>query len=144
MNDTRYEVNLQWNSKTQGILSSPIITDKLEVVTPPEFPGGMRDKWTSEHLFVGAVNSCLMSTFLLIAENSKLDFIAFESNAIGKMKELDGKLSMTEIVLNPRLIIPPTQHEDRAIRILEMSLNNCAISNSIKSKISLDPVIIIK
>lgn len=144
MNNTSYEVNLHWNSKTQGILSSPVSPDKIEVVTPPEFPGGMSGKWTSEHLFVGAVNSCLMSTFLLIAENSKLEFIAFESNAVGKMEEVDGKFSMTEIVLKPKLIIPSTQHEDRAIRILEMSLKNCAISNSIKSKISLEPIIIVK
>lgn len=145
MNDTySYEVNLQWNSETKGTLSSPIITSEIEVVTPPEFPNGIKEKWTPEHLFVAAVNSCLMSTFLVVAENSKLDFISFESNAVAKIEKVEGKFAVTEIVLKPKLVIPSTQHEDRARRILEMSEKNCAISNSIKSKISLEPSILVK
>ena len=70
MNDAHYyEVNLLWNSGTQGTLSSPKTPDKIEVATPPEFPKGVKEKWTPEHLFVAAVNSCLMSTFLLVADN---------------------------------------------------------------------------
>jgi hypothetical protein len=45
MNDEHYyEVNLLWNSATQGTLSSPVITNKIEVVTPPEFPNGIKEK----------------------------------------------------------------------------------------------------
>lgn len=125
MNDTySYEVNLQWNSETKGTLSSPIITSEIEVVTPPEFPNGIKEKWTPE--------------------NSKLDFISFESNAVAKIEKVEGKFAVTEIVLKPKLVIPSTQHEDRARRILEMSEKNCAISNSIKSKISLEPSILVK
>lgn len=136
-----YEVNLQWNSLTQGTLSSPIITSQIEVVTPPEFHGGIKEKWTPEHLFVAAVNSSLMSTFLVVAENSKLDFISFESNAVAKIEKVEGKFAVTEIVLKPTLIIPSTQHEDRAKRVLEMSEKACAIANSIKTKITLEPII---
>jgi organic hydroperoxide reductase OsmC/OhrA len=144
MNDIHfYEVNLHWDASTRGTLSSPVITDNIEVVTPPEFPKGIKEKWTPEHLFVAAVNSCLMSTFLLVAENSKLDFISFESNAIGKIEKVDGKFAVTEIMLKPKLIIPETQNEGKAKRILEMSEKACAIANSIKTKITLEPIITI-
>ena len=84
-----------------------------------------------------------MSTFLLVAENSKLDFISFESNAIGKIEKVDGKFAVTEIMLKPKLIIPETQNEGKAKRILEMSEKACAIANSIKTKITLEPIITI-
>jgi organic hydroperoxide reductase OsmC/OhrA len=145
MKDTHfYEVNLTWNTATQGTLSSPVITSKIEVVTPPEFPKGMKEKWTPEHLFVAAINSCLMSTFLLVADNSKFQFISFESKAVGKIEKVDGKFAVTEIVLTPTLIIPSTQNETKAKRVLEMSENACAIANSIKTKINLQPIIKIK
>ena len=145
MDDTHYyEVNLLWNSGTQGTLSSPIIPNKIDVATPPEFPKGVKEKWTPEHLFVAAVNSCLMSTFLLVADNSKFDFVSFESNAVGKIEKVDGKFSVTEIILKPKLVIPSTQNEARAIRVLEMSEKACAIANSIKTKITLEAVVTVK
>lgn len=145
MNNTHYyEVNLLWNAATQGTVSSPVIASKIEVVTPPEFPNGIKEKWTPEHLFVAAVNSCLMSTFLLVADNSKFEFISFESNAIGKIEKIDGKFAVTEIVLKPTLIIPANQNEAKAKRVLEMSEKACAIANSIKTKITLEPIITTK
>jgi len=44
-----FKVDLQWNSTRQGTLSSPDISSKIEVVTPPEFSQGMKGKWSPEH-----------------------------------------------------------------------------------------------
>ena len=65
-----YEVAVQWKADRKGIMSSPVLTDKIEVATPPEFPKGMEGIWSPEHYFIAAVNSCLMTTFLSIAEVS--------------------------------------------------------------------------
>lgn len=139
-----YEVNLQWNTERKGTLSSPVLPVRIEVATPPEFPKGMKDIWTPEHLFVASVNACLMATFLAIAENSKFEFISFESNAVGIVGKVDGKLVITEITLKPNVVIPSSQHEEQLIRILEMSERACAISNSIKTQINLEPIVTIK
>jgi peroxiredoxin-like protein len=139
-----YEVNLQWNNDRKGTLSSPVLPNQIEVATPPDFPKGMAGIWSPEHLFVAAVNSCLMTTFLAIAENSKIEFISFESNAVGIVDKVDGKYAVTEIILKPKLVIPPSQHEDRAKCVLEMSEKACLISNSIKTKITLEPIIEVK
>jgi organic hydroperoxide reductase OsmC/OhrA len=145
MDETHYyEVNLLWNSATRGTLSSPVIDDKIEVTSPPLFPIGIKEKWTPEHLFVAAVNSCLMSTFLLVADNSKFKFTSFESNAVGKIEKLDGKLAVTEIVLKPTLTISSARYEAKAKRVLEMSEKACVIANSIKTKITLEPIVTIK
>ncbi len=136
-----YEVTLHWLNDRKGVVSSPILTEQIEVVTPPEFPKGIAGVWSPEHLFVAAVNSCLMTTFLSIAENSKIDFISFESNAIGTIEKVEGKWLVSEIVLKPILTISTDLNPERALRILEMSEKACMISNSIKSAIIFEPQI---
>ena len=147
MNDQQtysYEVNLQWNTDRKGTLSSPVLPIQIEVATPPDFPKGIKDIWTPEHLFVAAVNGCLMLTFLAIAENSKFEFISFESNAVGVVGETDGKLVVTEIIYKPKIAIQSAEHEEQLRKILAMSEKQCLISNSITTKISLEPIIVVQ
>ncbi|MDP4264600.1 MAG: OsmC family protein [Bacteroidota bacterium] len=136
-----YEVNLSWLKERKGAISSPDLTQSIEIATPPEFPKGIEGVWSPEHLFAAAVNSCLMTTFLAIAENSKLEFVSFNSTAIGKLDKVDGKYMMTEVVLRPVLVIQNPEQQERAKRVLDMSEKACLISNSIKSTIIFEPVI---
>lgn len=145
MNDTHYyEVNLRWNSATQGILYTPVIASQINEEKISKFSKKLKEKWTTEHLSVAAVSSCLMSTFLLVADNSKLKFISFESNAVGKIEKIDSKFALTEVVLKPTLFIASIQNESKAIRVLEMSEKACAFASSIKTKITLESIITIK
>ncbi|MDP2386409.1 MAG: OsmC family protein [Bacteroidota bacterium] len=138
-----YEVSVNWLADRKGIMSSPELNSSLEVATPPQFPKGMEGIWSPEHLLVAAVNSCLMTTFLAIAENSKLEYESFNSKAVGKLEMVEGKFMMTEIVLKPVVHIINEQQKERAERVLQKSEVNCLISNSIKSKIIFQPEIIV-
>lgn len=135
----QYQVNVDWKSDRLGTLSSPDFEAVLDVVTPPQFPGGISNKWSPEHLLVAAVNSCLMTTFLAIAENSKLLYKSFQSNASGKLELLDGKYMISEITLKPVLEIEDASLVERADRVLQKSEAACLISNSVKSKIIFEP-----
>lgn len=134
-----YEVGINWTDNRRGILYSIDLDDEIVVATPPQFPKGMPKIWSPEHLLVAAVNSCLMTTFLSIAENSKLHFEHFSSKAMGKLEMVDGKYSITEIVLLPILTISKEEDYDKAIRTLHMAEKACLISNSIKSMIIIQP-----
>lgn len=136
MNETHYyEVGVTWNEARKGTLSSPALDQTIEVVTPPEFAGGIAGIWSPEHLLIAAVNSCLMTTFLSIAENSKLQYLHFSSKAIGKLEKVDGKFMISEIVLQPLLEVMREEDMERGVRILNKAEANCLISNSIKAKI---------
>ena len=139
-----YEVNLSWLNNRKGILSSPVLTQTIEVAKPPEFPKGMPNIWSPEHFFISAVSSCLMTTFLAIAENSKLEFSTFDCQAIGKLDKVDGKYMVSEISLKPKITIKNVEQTERAQKVLEMSEKACLISNSIKSKIIFETQIIVK
>lgn len=136
-----YQVDLTFTQDRKGTLSSPVLTQSVEVATPPEFPKGMPGIWSPEHLFVAAISSCLMTTFLAVSENSKLPFISFNCEAIGKLDKVDGKFMITEVTLKPTLVIEQAEQYDRAKRILEMSEKACLISNSVKSIIIFEPTI---
>lgn len=135
-----YVTEVEWTRERQGDLCSPVLPC-LHVDAPPEFKGH-DGAWTPEHLFVGAVNSCFMTTFLAIAENSKLDFVSFKAAAAGTLEKLAGQgFIMTEIVLRPKLVISNARDTERAARILEKAEKHCLISNSIKSAVHLKPEI---
>lgn len=144
-----YNVDVKWSSDRKGVMCSPELQDAssfganscIEVATPPEFPKGMPGIWSPEHLFTSAVSSCLMTTFLSIAENSRLDFISFECKSKGKLEQVDGKFMMSEIILEPILLIENEKDKERAERILMKSEAACLISNSIKSKVTMNPTI---
>ena len=136
-----YEVSVNWQADRKGVMSSPVLNTKIEVVTPPQFPKGMEGIWSPEHLFVAAINSCLMTTFLSIAENSKLEFVSFDSKASGKLEMVDGKYMMSEVTLMPIVTISDEQQKERAERVLQKSEANCLISNSVKSTIIFKPEI---
>jgi len=135
-----YETNLEWETGRQGVLSAPGL-DEITVATPPEFKGGVAGLWSPEHLFVAAANVCLMTTFLAIAENSKLDYASYKSSGKGKLEKVDGVVSITEIELSPEIIVKEEKDIERASRIIEKAEHHCLISNSMRTKIILNPVI---
>lgn len=133
-----YNVNLNWVADRIGEVSSPELLVQIDIATPPQFPNGVEGVWSPEHFFTAAVNGCFMATFLAIAENSKLEFSNFKCHAEGKLEKNDGKYLMTEIVLKPELTIVNQSDKEKAERILIKSETACLISNSIKSKVTLD------
>lgn len=136
-----YEVSLSWLSERQGILGAPGLNSHIGVATPPEFPKGMPGIWSPEHLLVAAVSSCLMTTFLAIAENSKLSFLNFSCNASGKLEMIDGKYLITEITLMPVVSLINMEEKEKAEKVLLKAEANCLISNSVRSKILFQPAV---
>lgn len=142
-----YNVNVTWNKDRKGMMCSPELkmdgsTDAcIEVATPPEFPKGIPGIWSPEHLFTAAVSSCFMTTFLSIAENSKLEFKSFACNSSGKLDQVNGKFQMTEVIIEPLLTIVNERDREKALRILSKTEAACLITNSIKSKVTMEPVV---
>ncbi len=137
-NQYLYKTEVEWTGERHGELRAPALPN-LDVDAPPEFKGH-EGVWTPEHLFVAAVNSCFMTTFLAIAENSKLEFVQFRADAEGKLEKVEGQgLMITHITLRPRLVVKHSRDTERALRIFEKAEKNCLISNSIKGATKLEP-----
>ncbi|MBI2392577.1 MAG: OsmC family protein [Deltaproteobacteria bacterium] len=137
-----YRTSVRWTGERRGSLASEGLPG-ITVVTPPQFPGGHEGAWSPEHLFTAAAEACLMTTFLAIAANSKLDFKEYSSVAEGILEKTESGYLMTEIVLRPRVVVAAADQVDRAKRILEKSEKHCLISNSMKSRIVLEAEVVV-
>lgn len=138
MEKHEYQVSLNWKEGRIGEMSSEILPSKIEVATPPEFDNGVPGIWSPEHLYTASVLSCYMTTFLAVADFSKLEFESFDCDAKGILEKVEGKFLMTEIFLKATLKINDIDKSERAERILQKSEAACLISNSIKTKVFLD------
>jgi len=138
-----YSTNLQWSINRKGKLSTPGMPT-IEVATPPEFPGGHPHIWSPEHLFVGAAEICLMTTFLAIAEKSKLEFADYTSNATGVLEKSDIGLVVKHITIYPKVTVFHQDDIENVIKILEKSERHCIISNSMKTEVSIKPTVEVK
>ncbi|KAA3647555.1 MAG: OsmC family peroxiredoxin [Bacteroidetes bacterium] len=138
MEKHEYQVSLNWKEGRIGEMSSEILPSKIEVATPPEFDNGVPGIWSPEHLYTASVLSCYMTTFLAVADFSKLEFESFDCDAKGILEKVEGKFLMTEIYLKATLKINDIDKSERAERILQKSEAACLISNSIKTKVFLD------
>ena len=143
-----YQVDVVWNQDRKGVMCSPelnngTVSNKgcIEVATPPEFPKGIAGIWSPEHLFTASVASCIMTTFLAIAENSKLSFSNFSCSAKGKLEKVDKRFVMTEVLVEPTVTLFNEEDRDRANRVLEKTERECLISNSIKSKVTMNSIL---
>ena len=135
-----YETEVGWTGERRGDLRAPSLPT-LEVAAPPEFKGH-EGIWSPEHLYVASVNVCFMTTFLAVAELSKLEFVSFTCHARGKLEKEEGRgYRITEIRLGPRLVLRHDRDRERAARILEKAEKNCLISNSINTAVRLEPEI---
>jgi organic hydroperoxide reductase OsmC/OhrA len=131
----RYKAETTWSSARRGTLSA-LGKPNIVVSSPPEFKG-QPDIWAPEELLVGSVNTCLMLTFLTLAQAKGLVPLGYQSEAEGLLENVEGKYRITEVTVRPRVTLNGTAELGRAREIMESVEAQCFISNSIKSKVTL-------
>jgi organic hydroperoxide reductase OsmC/OhrA len=144
-----YNIDISWKAGRSGLMCSPELSSPeaslgcIEVATPPEFPKGIPGIWSPEHLFTASVASCFMTTFLSVAENSKLQFGYFTCHSKGKLESVEGKMVMSEVQLFPEVGVFSDSERSKAQKVLEKAEHACLISNSIKSRVLLVPTVLV-
>ena len=80
----------------------------------------------------------MMLTFLTLAQAKGLTPVRYESEAEGLLENIEGKYRITEVMVRPRVGLKDKAELGRAREIMDGVEAQCFISNSIKSKVSLD------
>lgn len=136
-NQYEYHTSVSWTSEKKGLVSAGGLPT-LEVAVPPEF-NGHEGIWSPEHLLVAAVASCIMNTFLAIAEASKFSFEGYESSARGLLEKTDSGYRFTTIEVEVGLTVAEEQAVAKGIRLLQKAEENCFVSNSVEAQVTLVP-----
>ncbi len=137
-----YQVDLKWKEGRIGELSSPVLDTTIECATPPEFANGVANIWSPEHFYAAAISSCFMTTFLAIAENSRIEFENFECTTEIKLELVDRKYLITQAEILPKVKLVNQEQKERMLRVIEKTKENCLVTNSMKTEIILTPEIL--
>ena len=133
----RYTNTLTWEQARRGKSSAPG-KPPMEIGSPPEFKGEP-GVLCPEELLVAALNGCLMLTFIALAQSKGVQFVAYESAAEGSLENVDGKFLITEVSVQPNVVLKSDRDLEIARTIMDQVEEHCFISNSIKAKVKLTP-----
>jgi organic hydroperoxide reductase OsmC/OhrA len=123
-----FENSVAWKSGFRGTLSASG-HPAIEIGNPPAFKG-TPDVWCPEDLLIGALNACLMLTFLYQMQLRKLAVVDYESSAQGTLEHKDGKYRVTQIAVQPRISLKSENDLEAAREAMKDAAESCMISNS--------------
>jgi organic hydroperoxide reductase OsmC/OhrA len=92
-----------------------------------------------EELFVAALSNCHMLTFLAICAKKRLVVDSYMDRAVGRMeKNAAGKVAVTHVDLNPRVVFAPGVAVDRALleKLHHDAHDHCFIANSATTEVA--------
>ena len=132
-----YKNVVEWQEQKKGQMKAED-RESFMVATPAEFQGhpGI---WTPEDLFVAAVNSCIMTTFLYLAEKEAIELVSYQSEAEGVLEIVDKWLLFSGIKVQPKIVTKTEAQAAQAKEIVHQAEKKCLISKSIKSKVIVIP-----
>ncbi|MGE4453857.1 MAG: OsmC family protein [Sphaerochaeta sp.] len=141
-NSHTYNTRVEWTKERKAALSSAHLPT-IEVATPANFPGGHEGIWSPEHLYTAAAEICLMTTFLSLAEKTKLSFKSYKSEASGTMEKTEKGFLITYIHIKPTVVITDEQQKEKTLTMLEKAEKYCLISNSMKTEVTIEPEVVV-
>lgn len=126
----RYESCLEWKRGKSAELYYN--DDKPQLMTGggPEF-GGDAANISPADMLVGALSSCVMSTFVGMAARQGLEFTGYKDCAGGEMEVVEGALRFTHVNLSIKVTVKDANDIAKTEDILRKAHANCAIGNSV-------------
>ncbi len=147
----QYHCTVEWT----GVAAGPTIDPKtfsretrvtfagrpsLDMSSAPEFQGD-RARVNPEELFVAAVSSCQMLTYLYVAARGGVRVLGYRDDAEGELTLKEGRLRMTRVILRPHITISPESNLTIAQALIDRAHQDCFIASSITSEVVIEPEI---
>ena len=106
--------------------------------------GGDEKNWTAEHLFICAIEICIMMTFDEIAARSGVEILSYKSSAKGVLKTVDRTFRFTEVIVKPEIVLAGDVSAEKAQKMIDKAHRRCLVSNSLVTDVFVEPEIEIK
>ena len=139
-----FEIRIDWLDDTRGIITSNEVKDTVHVAIPPAF-GGTEDQWSPEHLFLGSIASCFMTTYLVLSRKMRFDISRLECQAIGHIERVEGVgYTFVSIDLYPKISVGDENLRSKALAALQKTKQHCLVSNAVRARIVYHPELIVQ
>lgn len=100
---------------------------------------GDATKGDPEDMFVAALSSCHMLSFLAIAARKRIAVLSYDDDASGWLEKDGGKLWMTRVVLRPRIVFEAAPGAAAVDEMHHLAHEACFIANSVKTEVRVEP-----
>lgn len=141
-----FEGQLNWRAGGAGVSAANhqvTFADRpaLELSSAPQYRGDP-SRLSPEDLFVAALSSCQMLSYLALAGRAGVTVRAYDDHAVGTLAIADKKMRMTEVVLHPRITIAAGADAAKALGLVHAAHEICFIANSVACAVQIEPEII--
>lgn len=145
-----YKSRLVWEGGAGGTADYKTYDRSYRIVVEgkPDVPGsadamfkGDKAKLNPEDLFVSAIASCHLLSYLALCARNKIDVATYEDDAVGTLAinpDWSGKFE--EVVLRPRVTIS-SGDVDLAIKLHETAHEQCFVASSCSCPIRNEPTV---
>lgn len=136
-----YATAARWTGNRSGEVEAEGVVQPLHFSAPPEFHGEA-GPWSPETFFLAAANTCFLTTFVAIAEFSKLELAGLEVSAEAKLERVPGQgYRFTEVVLRPVVTLVQESDQERAQRLLEKAEKSCIVARALETPLRVEPTL---
>jgi peroxiredoxin-like protein len=126
----QHQVVAWWSSGRTGLVKSNSASNSIHFAAPPQF-GGVEGRWTPEELLLGALASCFTTTFRVLAEKSKWEYVDLQVEAFGTVEKEVAGYRFARIVVRPKLIILDELGHENASHLLQKASSLCLVSRAL-------------
>lgn len=118
--------NTQWDGGTEHLPS-------IIFAIPPEFmgPGG---GYSPEDLFALSLLNCLIATFKVYAEKSRVTFQEIQGRITLTVDKIPGESGFAMTHADVFFDLTGVPDKEKAKKLLDQAIKDCAVSNSIKTE----------
>lgn len=126
-----YPTRVKWDGERKGtaeVFGKP----PLAVAAPPEFKGhpGI---WSPEDLFVSAIETCFMLTYVSFCQAESIELLSYESEARGTLEKGLHGMAFSKVEICPRIEV--RSRADRAQELVEKAKAVCMVGRSVACEI---------
>jgi peroxiredoxin-like protein len=140
---SEYKSTARWTKGRSGIADAESVQQPIAFSAPVEFQG-QSGMWTPEHFLAAAVAGCFVTTFIAIAELSKVEVVSLEASAAGVLEKVERGFQFTRVVIRPVLVIGRESDRERALRVLEKTERACLVARSLRSEVTVEPTVLVQ
>jgi organic hydroperoxide reductase OsmC/OhrA len=110
--------------------------EPIATAPPGDFPGGDERRWSPEHLYLAALESCTMLSFLAHAEHHGVPVREYSAEIEGTIqrREPDGRYAFVSVLHRPTVTVA-RGHRDAARSLCERAERDCFVSASTNAEI---------
>ena len=141
-----YGARLTWRRGGEGVAAGNHRVEwpgrpGVELSAAPQYKGDPT-RTNPEELFVAALVSCQMLSFLALAGRAGITVVAYDDDAVGTLAMVDRKMRMAGVVLRPRITVAAGSDLQKARALVETAHENCFIASSVACPVSVEPEIV--